>query len=490
MTHLERVDAANAAVYETRKFLNRNYYPLFHVAPFANSMHAPTGMIYFKQLYHIFYQHNPFAEKWGTMHWGHVTSTDMIQWRHHPIALAPGDDWDRNGCFSGSTVVHEDKLYAFYTGHHWLGDSMDDTQIYQVQCLAVSEDGFTFEKKGMVVKPPAGFTHFRDPKVWFQDNRWWMICGARDTKDRGQLLLYSTDDLEDWDDSTATVLARSEDNNVFMRECPDFFTVDHRQVLVFSPQGMEADGYSCRNRYQSGILVGEWRPGQQFQPFTKFQELDLGHDFYAPQTFLAKDGRRILIGWLDMWDSINPTKNHKWSGMLTIPRVLTVDKAGKVRCTPIKELESLRRSHQYLPAQEVYENSQLLMLHDCSCCEMKVIFDVQSSTAEKYGLWIGKGLEIFIDAQSSRVVINRHFPELTISGYRSSPINNAVLFELHIFVDKSSVEVFINGGEAVMSSRFYPSQDDRALSLFATHGTADVVNCDIWELSDILARNQ
>lgn len=484
MSHDERVEKANTAVFEKRKQLNRTFYPLYHMAPYANSLHGPSGMVYFKDLYHVFYEHNPYAESWGAMHWGHLTSPDLIQWRHHPIALAPGDDWDRNGCFSGSGVVYEDKLYVFYTGHHWLTDSMDDSQIYQVQCLAVSEDGFIFEKKGMVVKPPSGFTHFRDPKVWYHDKRWWMICGARDAKDQGQLLLYSTDDLEDWDDSTVTVLAKSDDNNIFMWECPDFFPFDKNYVLLYSPQGIEGDGYQYRNRYQSGALVGDWKDCQTFVPVTKFRELDCGHDFYAPQTFLAKDGRRILIGWLDMWDSIMPTKEHKWSGMLTIPRVLTVDQTGRIRCHPIKEMESLRRSHQYLQAQAVRENSQLLMLQECISCEVKIIFDVENSTAEKYGLWLGKGLEIYIDNQSRRVILNRHYPEYTISGYRSCPLNDAVLFELHIFFDKSSVEVFINSGDAVMSSRIFPPGDDRALSLFAIHGTAEVIHCDLWELDE------
>lgn len=486
MSHAERVEKGNTAVYEKRKQLNTSYYPHYHMAPYAGSMHGPSGLVFFKQIYHVFYEHNPYSESWGPMHWGHLTSTDLIRWRHHPIALAPGDDWDRNGCFSGSCVVHEDKLYAFYTGHHWLSDVMDDSQIFQVQCLAVSEDGFTFEKKGMIVKPPAGYVHFRDPKVWFQNKRWWMICGAQDSKNRAQLLLYSTDDIEDWDDSTVVVLSKTDDSNVFMYECPDFFVLENKYVLISSPQGMEPSGYLFRNRYQSGALIGDWKPGQKFIPATKFKELDYGHDFYAPLTVQAADGRRILIAWLDMWDSIYPTKNHKWSGMLTIPRVVTVDHMGRIRSHPIKEMENLRVSHHYLQSQSVRETSSILILKECVSCEIKVIFDVENSSAEKYGLWLGKGVEIFIDNQSRRVVLNRHYPEHKISGYRSYPLNNSVLFDLHIFFDKCSVEVFVNDGEAVISSRIFPSSDDRALSLFAMRGTAEVIHCDIWKLSESL----
>lgn len=484
MSHEQRVEEANNAVLTIRKTIDKEYYPLYHVAPYASSMNAPCGMIYFKGLYHVFYQHHPYAAEWGPMHWGHSTSEDMIHWRHHPIALAPGDDWDRDGCFSGSSVVYDDRLYVFYTGHHWLTDIADDSQIYQVQCLAISENGFNFEKRGIVVKPPAGFSHFRDPFVWFQDDRWWMVCGGRDSKDQGQLLLYSTDDLEDWDDSTYMILSKSEDRNVYMWECPDFFPLQHHQLLMFSPQGMQPDAYLYRNRYQTGLLMGAWKPHEIFNVTSRFKELDLGHDFYGAQSFLTRDGRRVFVGWLDMWDTNMPTKQHHWAGMLSIPRVLLVDEAsGRLRTPPVKEMESIRSNYQYLPPQVVRDNSQLRLLADCTSYEVRVLFDLEKSTAEKYGLWLGRGLEIYVDGQSRRLVVNRHYPEHDISGYRSCPLPAQASLLVHAFFDKSSVEVFVNEGDAVLSTRIYPARRDRLLSLFAINGIAHVSRGDIWTLN-------
>lgn len=487
MSHELQIEEANNAVLAIRKTIDKEYYPLYHMAPYAGSMNAPSGMIYFKGLYHVFYQHHPFSADWGLMHWGHSTSEDMVHWRHHPIALAPGDDWDRDGCFSGSSVVYDDKLYVFYSGHHWLTDVVDDTQIYQVQCLAVSENGFNFEKRGIVVKPPAGFSHFRDPYVWFQDGRWWMVCGARDSKDQGQLLLYSTDDLEDWDDSTYMILAKSEDRNVYMWECPGFFPLQRHQILMLSPQGVQPEEYAFRNRYQTGLLIGAWKPNEIFNVTSKFKELDLGHDFYGAQVFLARDGRRVFIAWLDMWDTNMPTKRHHWAGMQSLPRVLLVDEAtGKIRTPPVKELESIRSHYQYLPPQVVRDNSQLRLLSDCTAYEVKILLDVEKSTAEKYGLWLGRGLEIFVDAQCKRLVVNRHYPDYVISGYRSYALPAQASLLLHMFFDRSSVEVFVNDGEAVLSTRIYPARKDRVLSIFAINGIAHVSRGDVWALNQAI----
>ncbi|KAG5475471.1 hypothetical protein LSCM1_03591 [Leishmania martiniquensis] len=484
MSHEQRIEEANNAVLTIRKKMGKDFYPRYHIAPYASSMNAPCGIMYFKGLYHVFYQYHPFAAEWGPMHWGHSTSENMVHWRHHPIVLAPGDDWDRDGCFAGSSVAHDDRLYIFYTGHHWLTDVADDSQIYQVQCLAISENGFSFEKRGIVVKPPAGFSHFRDPYVWFQDGRWWMVCGARDSKDQGQLLLYSTDDLEDWDDSTFTILSKSEDRNVYMWEYPGFFPQQHNQLLMFSQQSMHPDDYMLRNRYQTGLLLGVWKPNERFSVTSTFKKLDLGHDFYGAQSFLTCDGRRVFIGWLDMWDTNVPTKQHHWAGMLSVPRVLLIDAAsGRIRTPPIKELESIRLNYQYLPRQTMPENSQVRLLAECTSYEVRVLFDLEKSTAEKYGLWLGKGLEIYIDEQTNRLVVNRHYPHYDISGYRSYTLPEQALVLVHAYFDMSSVEVFVNEGEAVLSTRIYPARNDRALSLFSINGIAHVIRADIWALN-------
>jgi beta-fructofuranosidase len=526
LSHADRIAQATHAQKKAWSVMNKQWYPEYHIASYAGWMGVPGGLCYHKGAYHIFYQHNPYSENWGPMHWGHMTSEDLVHWKHQPIILAPGDAYDRDGCFSGSAVSANDKLYVFYTGHSWLTEeemkllgssssSGDISSFYQQQCLAVSTDGIHFEKRGPVVRPPPGYVHCRDPKVWFQEGRWWMVCGARDvTKDLGQLILFTSDDLEHWDDSTWQVLGVTEDKNVFMWECPDLFRLEQADVLLFSPQGKRKVGYVNRNRFQSGYMLGAWStatagsalatiaqknaalpPGRvarrlrgscrltEFHVTQRFREIDRGHDFYAPQTFLTVDGRRIIIGWLDMWESPMPTREHGWSGCLTLPRELVLDPfTGSIRMIPPRELLQLRCAQAIIPPQRISESADMLLVEDCTSYELEVTFNCQTSTAEKYGLWLGSGAELFVDAQSNRLVLNRHYPQYMLSGYRSCNLPESVLLQLHVYIDRSSMEVFVNDGEEVFSSRVFPGEGDRTLRLFSMNGSADMVGGNMWKL--------
>eukprot|EP00796_Vickermania_ingenoplastis_P009833 gene9833-6906_t len=444
--------------------LNRHWYPNFHVGPPIGWLSVPHGCCQHNGVYHVFYQHHPFSEDWGLMYWGHATSTDLVHWEHQPVALAPGDTFDKDGCFSGSAVSHNGKLYIFYTGHTWDYSVEGEDNIYQMQCLAVSEDGIHFEKRGVVIRPPPGFVHFRDPKVWRHAGRWWMVLGARDfVRDTGEALLFWTTDVENWDETQFMVLGRSDDKNVFMWECPDFFITEGIAVLLYCPQGLKPKGYNFRNRFQSGYMLGQWEPGKPFASQTKFRELDRGHDFYAPQTFQSADGRQLLFGWMGMWENPMPSKKYGWSGVLTIPREIELEENGgeKLIMKPAREMEALRGDTVLIPQQTIDQDSEVIICPECTSHEVLVTFNTDCSTAEKYGLWLGKGLEIFVDTQCNRLVVYRHYPEHMLSGYRS---------------------LFVNGGQEVFSTRVYPEGDYR-LKLVAFYGQAFVVSGKVIELS-------
>ncbi|CAM36605.1 beta-fructosidase-like protein [Leishmania braziliensis MHOM/BR/75/M2904] len=522
-SHTERLELANHTVMKAWSLLSKRWYPDYHMAPFSGWMGVPGGLCHHNGVYHVFYQHNPFRENWGPMHWGHFTSEDLVYWNHQPIALAPGESFDHDGCFSGSSVSYDNKIYIFYTGHTWCTETKkgggsasvgDGTSFYQQQCVAVSSDGVNFEKLGVVVRPPPGYVHFRDPKVWQQDGRWWMVCGARDvTKDLGQLLLFTTQDLLCWDDTNWQVLGMTEDKNVFMWECPDFFQLDQRDVFVYSPQGMRKVGYANRNRFQSGYLLGSWdtslvepAPPQvkgeaprdpadrgraiggprwltSFDVTQRFRELDRGHDFYAPQTLSTVDGRQLIIGWMDMWESPMPTREHGWSGCLTLPRELILDSlTGSIRMVPPKELQQRRCAQATIPVQRILESTDRLLVEECTAYELDIAFNTETSTAEKYGLWLGSGAELYVDAQSKRLVLNRHYPQYMLSGYRSCEMPAGVLLQLHVFIDRSSIEVFVNNGEVTFSSRVFPEEGDRALRVFSVNGVADMAGGTMWKL--------
>ena len=325
---------------------------------------------------------------------------------------------------------------------------------------------------------PPGLHHFRDPKVWREGDSWYMIVGAR-VGDTGQVRLYRSADLRQWHDEG--ILDEAEDKMGYMWECPDFFTLGGKRVLMFSPQGMAAQGYQNRNLFQSGYLLGDWQPGQPFVREGEFVEMDHGHDFYAPQSFLTPDGRRIVIGWLDMWESPLPEQQDGWAGMLSLPRELTLSADNRLQMRPAKEVECLRRAWFPWPVSTL-KNQRSLMAENGEAMEVILHWDCAGSTAEQYGLSFGEGLRVYVDAQMQRLVLERNYPQYGLCGTRSVPLHEGADLKLRVFFDSSSVEVFVNDGEACLSSRIYPDAARRELSLFAWNGLASLTEAGAWQL--------
>lgn len=471
---------ADHAVETLRAERRDDYYPQFHLAPAAGWINDPNGLICIDGVYHAFFQHHPYSEHWGPMHWGHATSRDLIRWQHQPIALAPDSPYDQDGCFSGCAVDDNGVLTLLYTGHVWLGEPGDDSQVREVQCLATSEDGIRFVKHGPVLAPPDGIQHFRDPKVWRENGEWWLVVGAKENG-LGQVRLYRSADLRAWRFDRVLAGAQTAHQG-YMWECPDFFPLGEQHLLLFSPQGLAAHGYRYRNRFQSGYLLGHWRPDGDFTVTQPFCELDAGHDFYAPQTFSAADGRRLLFAWMDMWESPMPSKAHRWAGALTLPRELTLAADGSVRMNPARELAALRRGSQTLSAQTL-TNQHLPLTNDMQ--ELILTLRPADSDAERYGLAIGSAARLFIDNQSHRLVLERFNEHPALCTCRSVPLPEGDILSLRIFIDRSSLEIFVNQGQACLTSRIYPTAGDRRLSLFAEGGRALFEPITGWQLASI-----
>ncbi len=267
----------------------------------------------------------------------------------------------------------------------------------------------------------------------------------------------------------------------YMWECPDFFTLNGKQVLMFSPQGMAAEGFRQRNLFQSGYLLGEWQPGQPFVREGAFTELDHGHDFYAPQSFTTPDGRRIVMAWLDMWESPMPEQQDGWAGMLSLPREVSLSADNQLQMRPAKEVESLRGAWFPWPVCTL-NNQHTTVVEQCEAMEVVLHWDCANSGAEQYGIRLGDGLRIYVDAQMQRLVLERNYPNYALCGMRSVPLRAGEALKLRIFFDSSSVEVFVNEGEACLSSRIYPDAARRELALFAWSGSASLFEAGAWQL--------
>ncbi|SEO36460.1 glycoside hydrolase family 32 protein [Pseudomonas sp. NFACC39-1] len=464
-----------------------DYRPDYHLAPPAGWMNDPNGVVYFRGEYHVFYQHHPFDAKWGPMYWGHAKSADLVHWQHLPIALAPGDDFDRDGCFSGSAVVCGDTLALIYTGHTWLGEVGDERQIRQVQCLATSVDGIRFVKQGVVIEtaPQDAIMHFRDPKVWKDNDYWYLIAGAR-LGDTPLLPLYRSTDLRAWE--FLDYVSRGNEGDGYMWECPDLFRLNGRDVLLYSPQGMRPEGYERLNKYQTGYRVGQLDSQWHFSG-GPFIELDNGHDFYAAQTLVAADGRRLVWAWLDMWESPMPSQAHHWCGMLGLPRELQLH-ADRLRVFPARELTALRKAP--LPSTPAWGesgsrwvpqvNGDRLEIHvqlnllDCTEGTLGIALRC-SADGDEYTL-------LYYDASLQRLVLDRSRSGAQVSGQRSVAIDREQEpLQLRVFLDRSSIEVFEQSGRFSLSSRIYPQPDSLGVKLLASGTGGDVSITHAWLLA-------
>ncbi len=474
--HQELVAKANKFVAEHMNEVDKKLYPHYHLTPRIGWINDPNGFCYALGKYHIFYQHYPYDAKWGPMHWGHATSTDLVHWEHQDIALAPSEDYDRDGCFSGSAIEHDGKLYVIYTGHKVLVEAGDDSIAREVQALAVSEDGIHFEKLGVVIEPEdEGIHHFRDPKIWRDETGLFhVVFGACNLKHEGEIRQYTSKDLMHWE--LVSIVKEMEDN-AFMYECPDFFEVnDNKWVLATSPMGQAPVGYTRNNTSVNSWQAGTF-DGKKFTPETKLYEVDRGHDFYATQSTATPDGRRIVIAWQNMWKLPFLTYGDHWCGCLTLPREISY-KDGHLYQKPVRELQSLRTKEYKVSAANSCLKSTIKTLTSNAATELSFSVKPAENGAEQYGIAIGNSIRFFFDRQTKTLTMFRC--DLNATSYRALELDWDKEHQLQIFIDNSSIEVFIDGGHDTMTTNFFGT--DHTVTLYATNGQAQFHDLTIYDL--------
>ncbi|OCA82878.1 glycoside hydrolase family 32 protein [Pseudobacillus wudalianchiensis] len=445
------------------------YRLLFHLMPPVGLLNDPNGLIQYRGRYHVFYQWNPFATSHGPKFWGHYISDDLVHWEEKPPALTPTEWYDKHGCYSGSAIEEAGKLLLFYTGNVKKGEQRET-----YQCAAVSDNGVQFEKEGPVILLPAGFTaHFRDPKVWKRNDRWYMVVGAQTIKEEGVVVLFSSSDLRNW--HYKGPIAGSCMNGLghfgYMWECPDFFQMDDKDILLVSPQGLKPDGYRYENLFQSGYFIGEWKEGTTEFAHGEFSELDRGFDFYAAQTFKDEQGRRIMIGWMGITDEqelFQPTIKKGWVHALTLPRELVLE-GTKLLQKPVVELMKLRRKETFHGHVSLGMNGKTWGGICEEASEIKVQFDELGE--EKIEIEIRGNVTLLFCPIKKLFTLRR-------KSYKDGAVESRTcellrLEDVHIFLDTSSLEVFINGGQEVFTARFFADPEERSI-VFKTNGRANL----------------
>lgn len=460
------------------KIAQDNWRLYFHLMPETGWMNDPNGLCQFNGVYHFYHQYvpqNPAGKE--APHWGHKTSTNLVDFKEEAIFLSPEHSYDRNGVFSGSAIVKDDQIHFFYTGNVKNEGDHDYTFSGREQnTVHVISDGYSIEKQEVVIPHeayPAGFTdHIRDPKVFEKEGRYYMILGARTRESEGKILIYQSEDLSQW---TYQGIFLGDDYSLgYMWECPDFFQLDGQDILLFSPQGVDPQAYAFNNLYQSGYLLGEvdWK-NLKFKPTADFVELDRGFDFYAPQTFLDQKGRRLLWGWMGLGDTSpeysNPTVTRGWQHAATLPRELSFNGQRLIQ-QPLPEYQKLR-------GKSVFWN-----------VELKDSFTAPELAGEVYELQVEltqqtKKLQLLLRQDTilsydGQIFTLSHGP----SGYgrKKRSIQLSELRQIQLFMDTSSIEVFINNGEYTFTSRLYPQKEQDQIVFSGTGSLA----IQLWPFSN------
>jgi beta-fructofuranosidase len=321
--------------------------PQCHLLPAKNWMNDPNGPIHWKGQYHMFFQYNPSAAVWGDMHWAHAVSPDMIHWRHLPVALAPtpGSD-DADGCFTGSAIDDNGTATILYTGVKSVPGELatlrdGDHNFREVQSLATSTDPQlrTWNKwKAPVLQPPDDpqLTGFRDPFLWRGADVWYMGVGSGIRRKGGRVLLYRSKNLREWDYlhplASGTWTGRETTNLVDsgeMWECPDFFPLGSKHVLLYATAG------------QVAWEVGELDPNELVFHAERRGVLDHGA-YYAQKTQLDAEGRRILWGWIPERRPEAEFSAAGWAGSMALPRVLSLNAQSDLEMRIAPQAETLR----------------------------------------------------------------------------------------------------------------------------------------------------
>lgn len=441
------------------KFRNK-----YHLMAPIGWINDPNGLCQFKGEYHTFYQYSPLEAKGGMKFWGHYSSKNLIDWKENDISIFPDSEWDKDGVYSGCAFVKDEEIYLFYTGNvkHEGDHDYVLTGREQNVIMVKTSDCVNLSDKTLLLKntdfPEDMSLHVRDPKVWEKNGVYYMVLGARGKDNKGYILLYRSDDLYNW--TFESVPAGGENNLGYMWECPDLFRLDDEGIFMFSPQGIKAEGYKYNNVYQSGYAICEFEGKKDKFNLGEFNELDRGFDFYAPQSFVDESGRTLIIGWMGVPDAVNhknPTIENHWQHCLTIPRELKV-KGKKIYQIPVEELKYLRKDEVKIEAVALEE---------------EVVFDIFESNTYEVLLNINEAKSFKISLRENCILSyeNELFKlSLGKSGYgrderavQIKEVNN-----VRIFSDNSSLEIFLNNGEEVFTTRIYNDKIDSKLRVKGT----------------------
>jgi beta-fructofuranosidase len=461
--------------------------PVYHFLPTANWMNDPNGLIYWRGQYHLFYQYNPGSAVWGNIHWGHASSDDLLHWQDLPIALTPTPEGcDRDGCWSGCAVIHDGVPTLVYTG--WR-EEMENV------CVAYSHDELMtwvkYPANPVINGPPPGMvtTGFRDPYVWWESTEWRMVLGAGIEGYGGAVLLYRSGDLHQWD-YLGILLAGDSDLYGTTWECPNFFRLGDRYVLVVSQLGANRVHY----------FSGKYRANRFIADHSGL--VDDGRCFYAPQVFMDKNGRALMMGWVQEERAIEAHRAAGWAGVQSVPRQLALTRDGRLENKPVQELNTLRGERYSFVDAMLGPGEERELPVNGDRLDIEVELEAKSFDApvgqpgSVFGMAFYRSNDgseetiLSVDLTTGKLVLDRRRSSSDIQVSKDileAPlgIETGSALSLRIFLDRSVVEVFTGQGRC-LTARLYPiSLNKRGIKIFALEGSIRVRSMLIWQMHPI-----
>lgn len=422
--------------------------PRYHAMPPRAWTNEPHGLVYFQGQYHLFYQKNANGPYWGHIHWGHMTSPDLLRWTEQPMALIPSPGPDSEGCWSGSALVDHGKVVVIYTG----GDGKRSSI-----CMASSEDGIHFTKYAgnpIIEAPPSTINvkEFRDPHIWKEGNEYRMIIGSGIIDIGGTALLYRSTNLTSWSYLKPLLIGEKATSGVFW-EMPVFFKIGQQHVLIV-----------CEVPGRASYWVGTWEDDNFHVISKEPQRLDLFNHFLSPTPYVDENGRAIIIGILpDSRESLEAWQAG-WAHLYGLPRDLTLSPEGQLQQEPIAELASKFRSLASSEQKHVVGQEWTAIDSTSTCIHLKATVERGTSNFIRIALRRSPDLReetlLQYDWRNSQLTLDRTNSSLNTRTKRDLqqafyPPVLADKIELEVFVDQSVIEVFIDR-RGCFATRVYP----------------------------------
>ncbi len=463
--------------------------PLYHFRPPSNWINDPNGLIHWDGRYHLFYQYDPYSPLGiTTKHWGHAVSEDLVHWEIMPIALAPTPGGpDEDGCWSGCAINKDGIPTIIYTGIKGRENRQETV------CVSQSHDDSLvkwdkYHGNPVISSPPENIElvgGFRDPYVWREGDSWYLIIGSGIKNVGGTVFLYKSQDLINWTYLSSIYTRNQKETDPIwtglMWECPQFFPLNDQYVLIVSVRDNE-------KLYYPVYFTGTYEE-YKFEP-QALRRLDSGADYYAPAVMFDDKGRCIVFGW--SWEGWNEEAIQAvgWSGVMSLPRLVSLRSDGLLNIEPVPELNCLRKNNYCIFEFDLSSSYIDLPVYG-DCMEIAVEYELDS--ANEFGLCVRRSpngeeqTAIVYDAISNNLFINRDQSSLddrAYHGVHGGPLrlNDKESLNLRVFLDRSIIEVYANN-QMCITERVYPSRDDSlGIRLFSKGGKTRVKSVELWEM--------